>query len=248
MKKYHTVQEYVDEIYDKLYPRERAVVDAIKDHGYFIKYDLNGKGLDEAQGPRAIKDVEERGIPIERMSRIKVPQSKRPIARYAFGDTNKIDENRRLGRQTYVYSLKNKMIAVFGPYCVFCGRKLDPSELQIDHKLPVKYFGELPVKERDDVNNYQLVCKRCNKQKEKAIEYGCAKICFKSGNEEVIKSCYWYDPINYTHICMKPSRELQLVFNGEEQVEVFNNIASKAQKDGLSVQSEAIKLLRRLIK
>lgn len=241
--KYHTVQEYVNDIYKRLYPREKAIVDAIKEKGFFIKYDLNEVGLDESQGPRAIKDLEDRGIPIKRLSRIYVSQAKNPITRYTYGDPQGIDSTKQFGRQTSEYALKKKLIAAYGARCVFCGRKLPSKELQIDHKLPVKYFGELSVKERDNIRNYQLVCKQCNKKKERAIEVGCAKTCFTTHNMDVIKSCYWYDPNNYTHICMNPYRELIITFNSPEELRLYNKLKQKASENGKTIQKVIKKLV-----
>lgn len=79
-KYYHGVQEYVDDIYDKLYPREKVAVDAIKAKGFFAKYDLADKGLNPDQGPRTIKDLQERGIPIMHMTRARVHGSKKLVS------------------------------------------------------------------------------------------------------------------------------------------------------------------------
>lgn len=247
-QKYESVEQYVDRIYKQLYPRERAVVDTIKEDGCFVKYDLNKYGLDEAQGPRAVKDLEERGVPIERLGRVNVPQARGSVMSYAFGNPAFIDDSSIYGRQTSVYSLRNKMIAAYGPYCVFCGKKLSKKELQIDHKLPVKYFGELPVKERDKISNYQLVCRSCNKAKEKAIERGCAKTCFKTHDMKTIKSCYWYDPTHCTHVCMKPYTTFTIQLKGTKLKTLSEKLKTKAEQSGTSIQELVVNAIGKELK
>lgn len=44
--------------------------------------------------------------------------------------------------------------------CVYCGKKFEYRELQIEHKIPVSRGGPI-----DDPKNIQLACSTCNKQK-----------------------------------------------------------------------------------
>lgn len=235
-KYYHGVQEYVDEIYDKLYPREKAAVDAIKEKGFFVKFDLAKAGLRTDQGARAIKDLEERGIPIMHMTRARVPESKNPVARYTYGDPKEIKPEWRNGRRIVPAHLKQRLIRANGSRCAFCGRELSASQLQIDHKLPIKYFGIPTQAERNNLDNYQLLCNECNRQKTKAVDEGCAKTCYKTDDMKVIKSCYWYDHDNYTHVCMKPIRTIRLIWS-EDEVKYYDCLKREAKKSGISLQS-----------
>lgn len=245
---YHGVQEYVDSIYDKLYPREKAAVDAIKNKGFFVKFDLEEVGLNPDQGARTIKDLQERGIPIMHMTRVKVPQSKNPVARYTYGDPKDIKPDWSHGRRMTPVGLKNRLIRANGAHCAYCGCELSPAQLQIDHKLPVKYFGELSETERNNLDNYQLLCAGCNRLKARAIDEGCAQTCYKTDDMKVIKSCYWYDPVYCTHVCMKPIKPVRLIWEGSKEQEELNKLTVLANKQGKSVQEvikqAAIKLVK----
>lgn len=65
MKKHNTVKEYADHMYKNLTHRGKIVVRTIEQKGYFAKYDLVGYGLNADQGPRAVRDCKEAGIPIK---------------------------------------------------------------------------------------------------------------------------------------------------------------------------------------
>lgn len=229
---YNSVEEYIHDIYDNLYPRAKAAADLLLEKGTITKFDFEDKGISPAVGPRAVMDLKEHGIPIDKPGRVHVPQSQRAVVQYKLGKLADLKPKEKYGRLVPPTNLKKRLIEKYGPYCVFCGEKLPAKWLQIDHKLPVKYFGELPSEEITKLDNYQLVCGRCNRLKAEAIDKGCAKTCFKTHDMKVIKSCYWYDPKHYTHVCGRKEGRLSLMFVGDKEIEEYNKIKSIAESEG----------------
>lgn len=247
MKQYSNVEEYADEIYNKLYARGRKAIDALKENGIVTKYDLIRAGIAPSQTARAIRDLKDHGIPIQALSRIKTPESSNPVVRYTFGDRRDIHSEWQDGRRLVPKGMKEKLIRVYGARCAYCGEKLEPRKLQVDHRLPVKYFGELSQKEKRNPQNYLLLCPECNRKKAEAVDEGCAKTCYKTDDMSIIKSCYWYDPINYTHVCMKPVRKLEIKWD-ESDVDNYEALAKEAKKHGLSPQDLVKSMIEKLKK
>lgn len=233
MGRFNTVEEYVKSVYERLYPREKVVVDEIMSKGYFVKYDLMKQGLDASQGPRAVKDLNDRGIPVKSSSRIRVAQARNPIMAYKFGSVDEIEYKWIAGRKWKPKVIKTEAAIKQGLRCAFCGRELPLAKLQLDHKLPVEYFGELRGDELTNPDNYLLGCKECNMIKRKAVELGCKENCYKTNDMDVIKSCYWYDPRNFKHICMVPEKESPFIYDEQNlEIELMNleRIAEKHYK------------------
>ena len=239
--KYSSVEEYIHDIYDNLYPRARAAADLLIEKGTITKFDFEEKGINPAVGPRAVMDLKDHGIPIEKPGRVNVPQAKRAVAQYKLGKVANLRPKEKYGRLVPPTNLKRRLIEVSGSYCVYCGQRFPEKSLQIDHKLPVKYFGELPSEEIANLDNYQLVCGHCNRIKAEAINRECTKTCFKTHDMNIIKSCYWYDPTNYTHVCGKRERRLSLMFVGEE-TKLYDKLVKVARKENKTAQ-EVIKEL-----
>lgn len=63
----------------------------------------------------------------------------------------KLRHNRMQGRKKWLYKMR--------PYCAACKEKLPAEDLQIDHIQPRGMDG------KDDVENLQLLCDPCHKQK-----------------------------------------------------------------------------------
>lgn len=246
MKQYSSAEEYADEIYNKLYARGRKAIDALKQNGVVTKYDLIRAGIAPTQTARAIRDLKDHGIPIQALSRVKTPESKNPVVRYTFGERRDIHPEWQNGRRLVPAGMKGKLIRIYGSRCAYCGEKLEPRKLQVDHRLPVKYFGELNEKEKGNPQNYLLLCPECNRKKAEAVDEGCAKTCYKTDDMSIIKSCYWYDPINYTHVCMKPVGKLEVKWN-EDDIDEYKALMKTAKKRGISPQ-EVVKQLVKTLK
>lgn len=241
MKRYETVQEYVDSIYDHLYLRGKKAVDALNEKGEVTKFDLIDKGVAASQTARAIRDLKDHGIPIVTKGRINTNRSKNPMVLYCYGKVADINSSWGIGRDNRNYRIKDELMEKYGNHCAFCGRRFNPSELQVDHRLPLKYFGDHSYSE-DSLEDYLLVCARCNRLKNTAVDQ-CAKTCYKTGDWEVIKSCYWYNPFNYSHICMRPIRRQVLDFEGNE-VNLYNDlmqIAKDKEVNASKVMMQAMK-------
>lgn len=235
MKQYSSVEEYVKDIYDNLYPRAKAAVNIIMSKGYMTKYDLRSQNISPDQGPRAIADLKEHGIPIVKMGRMKVKESKNPIVRYTFGRGIDIIPEWSKGRNQANKDFKQLLLRTYGNRCPFCGKTFELEKLQIDHRLPVKYFGDLRGREKFNPDNYLLICPNCNRRKAEAIDNGCAKTCYKTNNMNVIKSCYWYDPLNYAHVCMKQERIETLKWVGDD-TEIYDQAKELLKEQGMDMK------------
>lgn len=247
MKQYSSAEEYADEIYNKLYVRGKKAVNALKKKGVITKFDLIREGIAPSQTARSIRDLKDRGIPIQTLSRVQTPESKNPVVRYTFGERRDIHPEWQNGRHLVPVRMKEKLVRIYGSRCAYCGEKLEPRKLQVDHRLPVKYFGELNEKEKDNPQNYLLLCPECNRKKAEAVDEGCARTCYKTDDMNVIKSCYWYDPIGYTHVCMKPVRKIEVKWN-EDDVGEYQTLIEVAKKQERSPQDIIKSLIKSLKK
>jgi hypothetical protein len=201
--------------------RARAVIDFILAHGVVTTEDLEKMGY--VHPPRAVRDVRENGIPIETI-RVRGANGK-SIAAYLFGDPAKIENFKLGGRSVFSKEFKASLLARQGGRCAICNEQYDEKYLQIDHRIPYEFSGDNGSLKLDD---FMLLCAECNRKKARATETGCSKTCFKSGDLDVIRSCFWASPENYSHICMEPIRRAEIVWKGEEVGE-YNEITKRAQ-------------------
>lgn len=190
--------------------------------------DIEKMGYEHA--PRAIRDVREAGVPLVTKM---VSKDGRKYAVYTFGNASDIKENMLQGRVTFPKSFKQKLLKIQGNRCAICNQKFAPEYLQIDHRVPYEYNGDSKTL---DTKDYMLLCAECNRIKDRATETGCAKTCFKTHNIDIIRSCYWASPEDYTHICMKPIRRLNMTWLDKDDVDNFDKMKKKAQEAGLSPQ------------
>ena len=217
--------------------RAKLVIKLILEKGTVTTEDLERAGY--SHPPRAIRDVRENGIPLETI-RIKGENGK-SIAAYRFGDPTKIDAHKLGGRQTFSKSFKEELFQSQGGKCAICNEEYDPIYLQIDHRVPYEFMADEDVLQ---VKNFMLLCATCNRKKDRATITECSKTCFLTKDLEVIKSCYWASPENYTHICMKPVRQSDITWSGSGEVELYEKLKKDAQDNDLSLNDYIKEKLR----
>jgi hypothetical protein len=221
--------EYVQKVTSK---RPRTIIELLLKKGVLTTGDIEKAGY--LHPPRAIRDVRESGIPIV-TSYTKNSSGKR-IAEYSFGDPSKINKNKLGGRQTFPKSFKAELYKIQDGRCAICNEPYEPIYLQIDHRVPYEFMADDKVL---DLPNFMLLCASCNRKKDRATITGCSKTCFQTNDMKVIRSCYWASPENYTHICMKPMRQSEITWSGEE-VKLYEQLNEEAMKQDLTL-SEYIK-------
>lgn len=203
--------------------RARAVIDFMLKNGSVTTDDLEKMGY--IHPPRAVRDVRENGIPIETF-RIKGDDGK-SIAAYRFGDPSKIENFKLGGRSVFSKEFKAVLLKLQGGRCAICNEEYDEKFLQIDHRVPYELSGDNGSLKPE---NFMLLCAECNRKKDRATETGCRKTCFKTGDMEIIKSCFWASPENYSHICMEPIRRIDIVWKGSE-VEDYSRLLKNAENN-----------------
>lgn len=239
MKQYSSVEEYVKDIYDNLYPRAKVAADLLIKKGTITKYDFENTNVPVSQAPRAIRDLKDHGIPIKTLERISVPQAKTKVSQYAFGSVDDIVSTSKYGRMYNPSGMKEKLVRLHGRVCVFCGKKLSGQDMELDHKLPVNIFGDLSSVERLNPDNYQLVCRKCNRLKREATSHGAFDD--RKQGMDIVKQNYWYDPVRYRknkkgHLFDQSI----IVWNTNEDRQVYNQIEQYAEDSKKDFQ-EALK-------
>lgn len=190
--------------------RARIVVEHILKHGSITTDDLKeGYGYDHP--PRAIRDVLDQGFPlVKTMIRSK---DGRRMAEYRFGDLDNITSGRIGGRVNFPKAFKAALVAHHGSRCCICNMQFEDRYLQIDHRIPYAVAGDNLAAERN-VNDYMLVCGSCNRAKSWSCEH-CPNLLIHK-DEDICASCYWANPLAYTHIATQSIRRLDLVWEGDE--------------------------------
>jgi hypothetical protein len=194
--------------------RAKAVINFIIKKGMVTTEDLEKMGY--IHPPRAVRDVRENGIPIETI-RVKGSNGK-SIAAYKFGDYNKIQEFKLGGRSVFSKEFKQKLREKQNGRCAICNERYDEKFLQIDHRIPYEFM--LKTDDPHTVENFMLLCAACNRIKARATETGCKETCFKSGDLNIIKSCFWASPEKYDHVCMVKLGRVDLVWKGEDMTQL----------------------------
>ncbi len=188
--------------------RPKTVIDHILNHGF-----VTTKELKEQYGynhpPRAVRDVRERGIPLETF---RVAGSDgRKIAAYRSGDITNKPLRKLSGRTGLSKKIKNALIEKYGSRCFIYLEEVAPRNLQIDHRIPYEVSGN---EGEDNIEDFMLLCGSANRAK----SWSCEQC--QNWNElkdrTICLSCYWAYPENYTHIVMLPIRRLDLLWQDEE--------------------------------
>lgn len=215
--------------------RSRAVIDHIVKHGSVTTEDLEKMGY--AHAPRAARDVRENGIPLKTL-RVR-GRSGKMIAAYVFGSFSDVEKDKLGGRKIYSKKFKKKLTQQYGNKCSICNESYDDIYLQIDHRVPYEVRGET---NGNDIKDFMLVCATCNRKKSWACEH-CNNF---SLNKDVSKceSCFWANPINYSHVALQKIKRLELIFTNQN-IDVFNNIDRQAKKEGTSLNSYIFEVLKK---
>jgi hypothetical protein len=197
--------------------RAKTVIDHVLKYGSITTEELTEVyGYDHP--PRAIRDVKEQGIPIEKFT-VK-GKNNRSIAAYKFGDPKQMRSGIFSGRKVFPKQFKEELIARNGALCAICSTKFEPRYLQIDHCIPFEIAGETE-------NFFMLLCSSCNRAKSWSCEH-----CLNWINEKEVgtcRCCYWSDPVRYTHVAMRLIRRLDITWT-EHEVVIYEKIRGFAEQ------------------
>ena len=203
--------------------RAKIVIDHILENGFITTEQLE-KDYGYSHPPRAARDVREAGIPLE-TSRVKSSDG-RWIAAYRFGDLSAIRKGRKHGRQSFPQKLKKELFQEQAGKCAICNGSFELRYFQIDHRVPYEINGDV----QEDIENgqqYMLVCGSCNRAKSWSCEH-----CPNWTNEkspELCQTCYWANPDNYMHIALEEIRRLDILWVGENDVQIYEKIKKMAK-------------------
>ncbi len=216
--------------------RPRTVIDHLLKHGQITTEELkNVYGYNHP--PRAVRDVKEHGIAIERVS--VTGGDGRKIAAYRFADPKIVRLRKGSGRTGLSKNIKDALIAKYGCKCFIYVEEMPATELQIDHRVPYEVGGESETMELEE---FMLLSGSANRAKSWSCEH-----CENWRNlkkREICLSCYWAYPENHTHIAMQQVRRVDLLWQGKETVQ-YDKLKSDAEKAGLAVPEFVKKFLIR---
>ena len=138
------MKKYSKKILEKLNAvtakRPLIVIQHILKHGYVTTEEIENL-YGYKHPPRAVRDVREQGIPIEKYS-VKSSEG-RSIAAYKFGDLTRIGDNtsKVKGRTTLSKALKAALIEKYGAKCFIYAQPMEERFLQVDHRIPYEISG-----------------------------------------------------------------------------------------------------------
>lgn len=216
--------------------RPKTVIDHLLKHGQITTEELKNRyGYNHP--PRAVRDVKEHGIPIERVSA--VGADGRKIAAYRFADP-KIAQVRKFdGRTGLSKQIKDALIAKYGCRCFIYLEEMPAADLQIDHRVPYEVDGESVGMSPDE---FMLLSGSANRAKSWSCEH-----CENWKNlkkRELCLSCYWAHPETHMHIALKPLRRVDLLWQGEE-VAHYDQLKADAKNAGMEVPDFVKEVLRK---
>lgn len=206
------MKKYSKKILEKLNAvtakRPRIVIQHILKHGYVTTEEIENL-YGYKHPPRAVRDVREQGIPIEKYS-VKSSEG-RSIAAYKFGDLTRIGDNtsKVKGRTTLSKALKAALIEKYGAKCFIYAQPMEERFLQVDHRIPYEISGE----QGDDVEHYMLLSPSANRAKSWTCEH-CPN--WEQKDASFCVGCFWASPESYTHISGKEQRQITIIFTGDE--------------------------------
>jgi hypothetical protein len=228
-------KEFLDLLHSISAKRPKTVIAHILQHGFITTEDLkNIYGYNHP--PRAIRDVKEHGVPIK-MFRVNGSDG-RKIAAYKFDKFKKERFSRWLGRTALSKKIKEKLIEQYGSKDFIYGEKMEPKELQIDHRIPYEVAGESA---NLDAENFMLLSSSANRTKSWSCEH-CNN--FKKLKEKKIcLSCYWAYPEDYTHVAMQEVRRVDIIWRGNDmrQYEMIKEKANGLHQEISEIIKEIIK-------
>lgn len=205
--------------------RPKTVVRHLLKYGSITTEDLQTRyGYEHP--PRAIRDVKEYGIALDKT--MVAGANGRRIARYTLAPPEKQRIlTRHDGRTGLSKALKDALVAQFGCKCAIYCEPCDYRSLQIDHRVPYEIAGESATMDPAD---FMLLSASANRAKSWSCEH-CSN--WQSKDKSVCLSCYWAYPEKYSHVATVEIRRLDLIWSGDEiaQCEQLKKNAASAGMD-----------------
>lgn len=220
--------------------RSRIVVDHILEHGSITTEDLE-QIYGYKHPPRAVKDVRDQGIPIETYS-VKSTDG-RTIAAYRFGDPSDVREGRLGGRTTFPRKFKQRLYKQLHKRCGICNGRFALRELQVDHRIPYEIAGDVEFS-TENTSAYMLLCGSCNRAKSWTCEQ-CPN--WQKQDLGVCRSCYWAQPTAYSHVATQDVRRAEIVWQGEDDRKVYEELSKSAKRSNRSIQDHIRDLLKNIL-
>lgn len=220
--------------------RSRIVVDHILKHGSITTEDLDNYGYKHP--PRAIKDVTDQGLPLDRFW-TKNADGRR-IAGYRFGDPKQIRRDRLGGRKVFSKKFKAQVAGADDFRCAICNTRFEERYLQIDHRIPYEVAGDSVEHVRDPVH-FMPLCGSCNRAKSWSCEH--CRNWKQRRDPKVCMCCYWASPSHYSHVAMREIRRLALLWE-ESEVKDFDALSQAADKRREAMPEFVKRVLRRHLK
>lgn len=240
MKKDNPPPQFLEKLQQVTGKRSRIVVDHILEHGFITTEDLE-QTYGYKHPPRAVKDVRDQGIPIETYS-VKSSDG-RTIAAYRFGNPSEIREGRLGGRTAFSRRFKNALYDECGGKCAVCNGDFSIRELQIDHRIPYEIAGDVDYSE-EDTSAYMLLCGSCNRAKSWSCEH-CPN--WQDRSLSKCESCYWAQPTNYAHVATIDVRRADIIWEGADDVDLYDKIAASAFESQQSIPEYIKSLLKNIV-
>lgn len=212
-------EDYVRALKSVTDKRPRTVIEYLLDHGVVTNAQLEEE-CGYTHGPRAIRDVRERGFPIKTMRRTINGKS---VGVYAFDKPPKPGENllsKKHGRTVLSDELRDKLIELYGSKCFITLVEVPKSELQVDHRIPYEIGGE---PSHDDLSKFMLLTGSSNRRKSWACEH-CSN--WDRTDPDFCATCFWAYPEHYTHVADNDERILMVEFTGSE-TEAYDRMRKK---------------------
>lgn len=217
--------------------RALVVMERILDRGYVTTKELQEEfGYD--QPPRAARDVREAGIPLKTKM---VREGGKRMARYELGDVEVGSRRELTGRKQFPKQVREALYAIQDGRCEICSGAYPIRYQQVDHRVPYEVGGEVELDLDNLQKDFLLLCASCNRSKSWSCEH-CENFA-NTHDAEVCQSCYWADPLNYTHIAMEAERRMDLVFRGADEVTLFDQLLESGAED-IPPQIKLIQFLR----
>lgn len=218
--------EFVEQLNSVDSKRGNIVIDGIIENDWISTRQL-AEDHDYDHAPRAARDVREEGVPLKT---IYPDDYDDRVGAYKF-DLEAFGKDRHKGRMNFSAEFKQELVHEYGEKCTICNHEFSSEYLQIDHRVPYKVGGD--TREKRDVDDYMLVCKSCNRTKSWQCEH--CENGTEIKDETICEDCYWCRPESYFHVAMREERRVDLVWRDEE-MDTFERIQKKAEKEGVSVQ------------
>ena len=218
--------------------RARIVIEHILKHGSITTEQLKDTyGYDHP--PRAIRDVLDQGIPLEKTAT--TSKEGRRIAEYRLGDLTQIRGGRIGGRRQFPKAFKVQLGIVHDGRCAICHAKFELRALQVDHRVPYEVSGDKPGAALQAAD-FMLLCGSCNRAKSWSCEHCQNWVDLKAPG--TCRNCYWASPQTHSHVAMHEIRRLDLSWVGDE-VQDHDRLRAAAETSRNSLPEFVKAVLRR---